>query len=236
MSKVNQDTRPGINYVVNKNNKKDPMYAVATMHDPSYQRLGDITDKNKKDYCERHGYGFHCKTDIKFDKMVGFEKIPVVLNAFKEHPEYEWLLFAEADTMITNFTTKIEDLVNNDYHFIVAVDVNDINAGVFLVRNSEEGRGYLQMILDSKPNYLDNWQAEQAVIQDTCKQYPNVVKIVNQRYFNSFDYKIYHYTDHRDCLWQDGNWQQGDFIIHWPAVDQDNRIKLANHMQQFIVK
>ena len=212
------------------------MYAVATMHDPSYQRLGDITDTNKKEYCERHGYGFHCKTDIKFDKMVGFEKIPIVLNAFKEHPEYEWILFAEADTMITNFTVKIEDLVDNDYHFMVAVDVNDINAGVFLARNTEEGRNYLQFILDQKPNYLNNWQAEQAVIQDSYKDNKHIVKLVNQRFFNSFDYRIYHYIDHRDCLWQDGNWLPGDFIIHWPAVDQDNRIKLANNMLKAIVK
>lgn len=220
------------------------MYAVVTMHDtsPSYVELGELTDTNKKKYCERHGYGFHLDTNLKPDKMIGFEKIPAILKIFKENPNYEWILFAESDTMITNFKTKIEDLIDNNYHFIIAVDVNDFNAGVFLVRNSEEGRKYLEMIYSLKGEYTEkwrtigDWRAEQGAMIDTYKQNLNVVKVVNQRFFNSFDYRLYDYVDQRDCLWQDGNWKQGDFIIHWPACSQELRIKMAKDIERFIIQ
>ena len=176
-------------------------------------------------------------TDIQMSKLVGFEKITTVLNILKTHPEYEWILFAECDTMITNFKTKLESLIDNNYHFIVAMDINDINAGVFMVRNTLQGIDYLEMIRDAKPRYVDNWQGEQAVIQDTWKLWNHVVKVVPQRTFNSFDYSLH--PDH--LVWNDklgfsGHWQQGDFILHLPAKNQDQRIYYFSQVIPLIVK
>ena len=58
-----------------------------------------------------------------------------------------------------------------------------------------------------------------------------------QRYMNSFNYMLYpQYTVTRDKLDFDGNWQLGDWLIHWPATPLDYRIQLANYYKEYIIK
>ena len=37
-----------------------------------------------------------------------------------------------------------------------------------------------------------------------------------------------------DLLGQDGQWAPGDFVIHWPGLPNDARVKLAEHYKQYI--
>jgi hypothetical protein len=218
------------------------MYAIASFNDAKFQPLADITDAVKKEYCDLHGYEYHVKTDIKFTSDIGFEKIRMVLDLFAKQPEIEWLLFCESDAIVSNFKIKIEDRIDNRYHFIVATDINDINAGVFLARNSVQGRKYLNFILNERPKYKDNWQAEQGVIQDSFDQWRNTVRVVPQRVMNSFQYQYYRYGDHRDrpphfdIMGNDGNWAQGDWILHWPGMSLENRLVVSKQMIPYIVK
>ena len=124
------------------------MHAVASLHDANYADLAELTDSPKREYCERHGYKFFVLDEMKYSTITGFNKIHFTLDLFQQHPEIEWLLFSECDAMITNLTIRIEDRVDDNYHFIVPVDRLNLNSGNFLARNSEQGRAYLQMILD----------------------------------------------------------------------------------------
>ena len=36
-------------------------FVVVTLHTPDWQAFADITDKNKKEYCDRHGYAFETR-------------------------------------------------------------------------------------------------------------------------------------------------------------------------------
>jgi hypothetical protein len=54
---------------------------------------------------------------------------------------------------------------------------------------------------------------------------------------NSFNYMLYpQYTVPRDKLDFDGNWQLGDWLIHWPACDVNYRIQLYNFYKEYIIK
>lgn len=218
------------------------MYAIASFNDAKFQQLADITDSVKREYCDLYGYKYHVKTDVKFTPDIGFEKIRMTLDFFKTNPDTEWLLFCESDAMVTNFTIKIEDRIDNRFHFIVATDINDINAGVFLARNSKRGREYLNFILSERPKYQNNWQAEQGVIQDSYSQWTDTVRVVPQRIMNSFEYKYYRYGDHRDrpphrdIMGNDGSWQKGDWICHWPGMGLEPRIQLSTQMKANIVR
>jgi hypothetical protein len=240
------------------------MYAIITHHDAVYKPLADLTwDDNKVHYAKKHGYALHARTDnfvtagqSKY-AMTGFEKIHLALSTLEEHPEYEWIWWTGTDTMITNFSTRIEDRVNNAYHFIVCVDVNGINADSFLVRNTTEGKDFLKSILSFEEEYLAKyWDTEQRAIAnllgfpgtgDTTwpygdavvvnDKYKDVVKVMPQRYMNSFNYMLYpQYTVPRDKLDFDGNWQLGDWLIHWPACDVNYRIQLYNFYKEYIIK
>ena len=111
------------------------MYAVASMNTADYQDLSDLTDAPKQEYCLRHGYKFFVGREedlvlktTPYSAYMNFNKMYYVLKLFKENPDIEWLLFNECDAMITNLTTRIEDKIDNNYHFIIPVDRLNINA------------------------------------------------------------------------------------------------------------
>ena len=213
------------------------MHAVASLHDANYSDLAALTDQSKQEYCDRYGYQFHVLTEMKYSTITGFNKIHYALDLFKQHPEIEWLLFSECDAMITNFTVQIPDRIDNDYHFIVPVDRLNINSGNFLARNSEQGRAYLQMIIDKEAEYTTVEWAEQQVIIDTIDEWLHVLKIVPQRYMNSYEPEIYDYCDARfDILGNSGAWEPGDWIVHWPGTYKPTRLQRANIHLPLILK
>jgi hypothetical protein len=213
------------------------MYAVASINTADYQDLANLTDAPKQEYCDRYGYEFFVLKETKYSPIMGFNKIHYVLDIFKQRPDIEWLLFSECDATITNLTIQIEDKIDNDFHFIVPVDRLNINSGNFLARNSEEGRAYLQMIVDLEETYKNVEWAEQQVIIDTYPDLSSIVKVVPQRYMNSYEPQIYDYCDaSRDIMGNDAAWQAGDWIVHWPGQYKPARISRAQELSKQIVR
>ena len=213
------------------------MYAVASINTADYQDLANLTDAPKQEYCDRYGYEFFVLKETKYSPIMGFNKIHYVLDIFKQRPDIEWLLFSECDATITNLTIQIEDKIDNDFHFIVPVDRLNINSGNFLARNSEEGRAYLQMIVDLEETYKNVEWAEQQVIIDTYPDLSSIVKVVPQRYMNSYIQEPYDYCDvTQDILGNSAEWQSGDWIVHWPGLHKPVRLAQAEKMLTQIVK
>jgi galactosyl transferase GMA12/MNN10 family len=238
------------------------MYAIYSHHDSAYQELADITwYQNKLLYAEKHGYAAHVKTDnfrtaTNDSPMTGFEKIHMAKEILQEHPEYEWLWWTGTDSMITNMNIRIEDRIFNNYHFIVAVDINGINADSFLIRNSPEGHIVLDDILSKEQECHNNWDKEQLAMSlilglpgtgrgywpphgpiTVCEKYQSIAKILPQKYMNSYDYNLYReYEDHRDRLGVNGNWSYGDWLMHWPGTSLQMRVALAKHYSQYVVR
>jgi hypothetical protein len=67
------------------------------------------------------------------------------------------------------------------------------------------------------------------------EEFQSIVKIVPQRFMNSYNYQFYHYSDHRDKLGIDGNWQIRDWLIHWPAISLEDRLNLTRHYEPYII-
>jgi len=231
------------------------MHAVVSLNDTKYQPLSDITwNQNKLLYAQKHGYGAICKIDnMRPDTGIGYQKIYFVKEVMETHPEYEWIWWTGTDSMITNFAVRIEDRIDNDYHFMVTVDVNGINADSFLIRNTPEGMLILDGIIEFEEESLKHWDGEQRAMAwllglpvtaapwpisthiPIKEEYQSIVKITPQRFMNSYNYQFYHYTDHRDKFGVNGNWEQGDWLIHWPALSLEDRIKLTEHYKPYII-
>ena len=233
------------------------MYALVELHTTNYQPLADATwIDNKLKYAELHGYNTFCRTDnFVPDVGVGYQKIYYIKELMETNPDIKWFWWTGTDTMITNFGTRIEDRIDNRYHAIFTVDVNGINADSFLIRNTPEGRKIIDSVLALEQESSKYWDVEQRAIStllgfpgtseagwpfgDDLKitnEYADTVKLVPQRYMNSFNYSLYHYTDHRDKLGWDGNWQLGDWLIHWPATQLEYRLQLYQFYKEYIIK
>jgi hypothetical protein len=209
--------------------------------------LADQTDALKKEYCDHNGYEFFAIKDEDFkvfttpySSFMDWNKAFYVVELLKNRPDIEWILISEADATITNMTVRMEDKIDNDYHVVIPVDLNTLNGGNWLLRNSPEGRAYIQHMVDVVEDYRedqspsgklkDKWGLQQVMI-DTIDQFQNIVKIVEQRYMNSYEPEIYDYCDaSRDCFGNDAVWQKGDWIIHWPGIRHNVRLERVKRL------
>jgi hypothetical protein len=218
------------------------MFIVINNFTDNYRPLVDKTwYLNKLPYCEKHGYSHELQFLESSLPMHEYqiEKIKFIQRVVNDSPEDSWIWWTGADLMITNFLIKLEDIVDNNYHFVTATDFNGINADSFLIRNSQQGRDYLNMIAEKLPNYT-HWEGEQGIMKDTYEQYKDIViKLVPQRTMNSYNYSLYKGRGPEpmlDKLGNVGDWRIGDFAIHWPAQSLEFRLQAFDYYSQFIIR
>ena len=93
------------------------------------------------------------------------------------------------------------------------------------------------MIVDREESYRDVEWAEQQVIIDSIEEFQSIVKIVPQRYMNSYIQAPYDYCDVRtDVFGNSGEWEPGDWILHLPGLHKPVRIAVVEQITKFIVK
>jgi hypothetical protein len=211
-------------------------HAIISMHNEHFQSLADLTwTKNKEIYAQRHGYQSIVKTNNFYNIHIYFEKIWFVNDVLNQNPNIDWVWWTDCDGMITNMTTKIEDRIDDNYHFIISADCWDLNAGSFMVKNSEPGRNFIKLIMSQYDKYCNHGWADQQAIIDNYDANKDIIKVVPQRHLNSYQYDIYPNHPRFDKYGNDGDWQMGDFFIHWPGYPMDLRIKLANEYMAKVV-
>ena len=168
------------------------MYVVVSVNDQKYKPLADWTVlKNKKVYCERHGYVLKhyedCAESLVGGKPMragnppipethypmGWAKVYAIKDAFEKYPDCEWIFNTDCDVMITNMTIKLEDIVNEctkdtNVHVIIPADCNGINCGNMFIKNSPIGKAFLDTIIAGMPLYRNWYMFENQLIQDLC--------------------------------------------------------------------
>ena len=215
---------------------------LASIHTPDMEPLAQITwDQNKKLYCDQKGYSSRVKKQI--IPYQGFDKILFLETIINEN-KFDYILWCDCDTLITNFNKNIEDLIDENYHFFLTTDVNGINGGVFLIRTSPEGLSYFNHIKQKMYEYASQnkfrFGEEQNAMIRTYQdpQFKDIIKILTQKSMNSYDYDLYGYNRDIsiDKLGHQGHWEDGDFIIHIPGFGPDRFQERLGHFKKYINK
>lgn len=104
---------------------------------------------NKK-YCELKNYLYHVESDTtKILNEVGDRAItwykPKFINEVFELYNPDYILFLDADAIICEYEYKIEQFIDEDFNIICTQDhgPSRINAGVFLMKNSDWTKNFL---------------------------------------------------------------------------------------------
>lgn len=213
--------------------------AVASIATPNMDELTNITWPNKLEYCRKHNY-FGILQHQSWDYL-GFDKI-IFIDSLLESEQYDWILWVDNDTLFTNFNKKIENLIDESYNFIICADYGgDVNAGVFLVKNSKEGKEYIKFLkkkmYELAPTNKFLFGEEQTAICATYKdeQFKHIIKVIPQKFMNSYPYSgVYgHPNGLNDWLGVNGDWEPGDFIIHIPGFGPDLFHKRLEHFNKY---
>jgi len=220
------------------------MIILATLHNDNYQELANETwENNKVQYAEKHGYAYLAKTEDFYGFEPGFEKIQFLLDTFEAYPETSWIWWTGTDSMVTNFNTKIEDKIAEagDADVIMSADFNfKINCDSILVKNSDKARAWLKDIMDNMPKYHTHQFKEQQYMLDSLDKYTDTVKLMPQYFMNSYEYKMYRvnpwgYEKDTDVNGDRGQWEAGDWLVHWPGTQPRERMELVKETKEKII-
>ena len=101
--------------------------------------------RRNKSYCEKHGYIYRLIQTEDHDLPPYWNKVKLV-NDIIEHEECKGVMWMDTDAVIINHDMTIEELMPSDKHMTFAADSpvwalrSPFNAGVWMVRNSKEGK------------------------------------------------------------------------------------------------
>ncbi|RIA95057.1 Glycosyltransferase Family 34 protein [Glomus cerebriforme] len=207
----------------NETSKLRPSIAVMTSSflykDNCMVEAAPLSAQNKREYAERHGYAFVPRS-TEYAQQHYRKRKPVwgkVDAVEKVLPYYEWLLWIDMDAFVANRSLSVEHLFEmcekrvggkeafKKINFIVAKPVGDnmINAGVFLIRNTDWSRDFLRSGVQSRYDRATTGMKEQQAIRDAIKQpqwKPNVL------FLDRDDHTINTFPD---------RYIRGDYIVHY---------------------
>ncbi|CAG8700977.1 6105_t:CDS:2, partial [Cetraspora pellucida] len=182
-----------------------------------------ILAENKREYARRHGYSFVGRSE-EFDQQAHYKHRRTVWGKIdsieKILPHYDWVFWLDMDTVIANQSISVEWLFEkftemvggkdsfSKIHLVVARPKQDatINAGVFMIRNSNWSRNFLRATQARKDLY-HNRQMEQRAMWELLisPDYKDGTLLLDKddHTFNTFPH-IY---------------VPGDFVVHWAPDD-----------------
>lgn len=227
-------------------------FAVICCHDEKFVPLAVRTIyKNKAIYCIEHDYDLRIERWVRphyidpqsHAKGFSWSRMEAMLDLVQSG-KFEWVWCVGTDTMITNMQVSLESIVAEipaDKHVAICGErVAPLQADSFLVRCSPEGIGWLKDILGQYETYKHHVWVENQTMIDCREKHVAITHILPQHKFNAYQYDLYYqygekYRDHIDCYGHRGNWQAGDFIVHWPATTLEKRLQLIPKYEPQII-
>lgn len=202
---------------------------ICTHYTGDWLQLAGITIDVLEKYCDKHNYDLNVNEWLQSGKYTGIDK---VLQAIDYLETNDVVMVMDIDTMIMNHTIKIEDLIDDEHDLFITTDYNGINAGVFIIRNTDWGYAFLNYLLDAikEPNI----HCEQDAIKKYVGQYgSNGIKFLPQYKMNSYLYFLY--NDIPPQSHEQGSFEVGDFILHLPGVPLATRIDIFSECKKEII-
>ncbi len=196
-----------------KTRARQAQFTIATLYTPEIADVGSRTSRIVARYALRHGYqAIIAREVLDASRHPAWSKLLLVEQFLVDHPDCAWLMWIDADAVITNPTQRLEDLVDKNVDFLVAEDrsAGSINTGVFFVRNCTAALHMLRRAY-TKVQYLHHPCWEQPAVTEALRECSGTLRsrIVSRRLFNSFF----------------DEYQKGDFIVHFAGCQHE--LKLA---------
>lgn len=211
---------------------KPKKYKIAwvSAYDKNYEYLYKLTEANKNQYCDKHGYDckFYNFTDIKSDKHIAYTKFLAILDCL---PYYDWVFYNDIDSLIMNFDIRIEDFIDENYDLFVTYDINSLNNGQFLVRNTPRTINFLSRAYVDKAHGDTNAWSDQIAFSANLASDGKLLaktKILTQDKFNSYIPMNMMFTDgtNAPAFKYPKSYKTGDFLLHLVGMSKKDRINV----------
>jgi hypothetical protein len=221
---------------LNSTNKQRALIFTIAVGDQWFKPL---VKANRENYCKRHGYLNlfleNLTVPLEPGLHINWSKITEGLRLFNESAPYDWIFFADLDLFIMNMNQTIENVIGeaiqnrylreqqlfnaslesikNKTDMILAKDLNGLNFGSIMVRNSPYARHMFEEIWRNRYNKqvpkLKMWHENAVFVHlwKTLSEYASHVTETTQNAMNAYSGRgNYKYS-----------YKPGDFVIHFPG-------------------
>jgi len=201
------------------------------LYTKSFRDLARIVVPNIVDYCVKRGYNWNILwLDEPYD---AFEKIRHIQRLF-EADEADVVMSLDCDLLITNYDIKVEDFLDEEHDFYVCKDFYNINCGTFIIKKSEWSKFFLGSLIILGKQFKTVYCEQDAVIKYMdAFEGTEEIKILPHPSINSYKYELY--PEIPPQTKEQGQWEEGCFIMHLAALGMQTRLDILNETKQHIV-
>jgi hypothetical protein len=200
------------------------------MWDERQAALGTLTAPNKADYCRRHGYAWlPFREGFDSSRPVAWSKI---LFLRRHLADYDWLMWSDVDSAITNPALGLESLVKRAGDLLITRDGTGLNSGSFLIRNCAWSHRFLQAAWEcpDTDDYRRHfeittdrmWENRAFLLLAPAPAHRAHVRVIPQRQLNS-------YPPEFSAPHPGSAHAEGDFVVHLPGLDESTRLRVLRH-------
>lgn len=191
---------------------------IQVIYTEDWQPLADVVLPNLKEYCERHSYELKVYKEEVYDH---FSKLKKIQERFQLLTGC-LVVSMDLDCLITNHQNKFEDFVGKAYTIYLTEDLNGINGGVFMVKMGDFAKNLVELAIRHQGRV--GVHCEQDAFTQIDEAFPNFIAKLKHPSINSYLYELY--PEFGKKKHEEGQWQEGDFILHLPAITQEKRIEI----------
>ena len=139
---------------------------------------GKFAEAINKKYCEEKGYLYYCEKDtVKIttalkDRAATWYK-PILIREVLETYNPDYVLFLDIDAVVSDSNQLIESFIDENYNLIFTEDVGHhsvVNAGVFILKNTEWSKNFLQVWYFSAEKFKGNDSRDLSITEDSLEK------------------------------------------------------------------
>ena len=205
--------------------------ALLDCHQNNYDEIARLTSPSKTLYCKKYGYGFITEH---FDNIGKFPTWGRVLKLQQHLPAYDWVLYLDTDTIITNFDIDIESQIDDAFDILVGTmpdfhtgQPTHLSTSSILIKRS-----------DWSFDFLDKWW------KTNCDEYrsdgPAVMGHGGKFYEQSAFQFLYEHGEAKHIRIMPNHWfnavecnhTSSDFLIHFVRQEPPKLPRIKNFMRR----
>jgi hypothetical protein len=194
-----------------------------TMYSPSHKELAGISVPNFQEYCERHGYEFRV---IRIDNDRWEYKKHEAFQKWMGEGECDLIFYKDVDSIVTNMKIPLTEFIDEDHDLFITKDETEINGGSLIFKNSKWGRMINGVILGMR-HICENEQNAMVQLECGFPMFYECMKTLPHPSINSYLYEMY--PEIGRLTPQEGQWEEGQFVLHTPALPMEKRIEILKN-------
>lgn len=201
--------------------------AIVQVYDDNIKSYAEYSRLLNAMYAHEKGYTY---IGFEYDLVpvfvsVYYNKIVAVDSVLKDQRNFDWVLYIDSDAAVSNFNYKIEDIIarHSGKEIIIAQDSNGVNNGVFLIKNTEKMKEFLQKAYGDRNFFHSKTPEQSAMFHYLQTEYQDIVGVESPHHMNAY---LNGYADLTSTKEDIKNWDKDSFIVHFFQLSSQDRVNL----------